>query len=216
MKKLLILVALLTITTSCKREGDWLRFKEEYEGLNGTTSVSGQEYLSINISKDNVIKYSTIDELIHILNSGTGVIYLGYPECSWCRSAVDCLLYAADSTELDTIYYLNMLNVRDRLSLDSDGNIMTEVEASEGYYDLVEVLSPILDDYILTSSNGDSVNTGKKRIYVPIVIFVKDGNIVYHHVNTVSTQIDPYVSLTDEEKDELINIYKDGIMKTIN
>ena len=58
MKKLLILVALLTITTSCKREGDGLRFKEEYEGLNGTTSVSGQEYLSINISKDNVIKYS--------------------------------------------------------------------------------------------------------------------------------------------------------------
>ena len=60
MKKLLILIALLTITTSCKREGDGLRFKEEYEELNGTTSVSGQEYLSINISNDNVIKYSTI------------------------------------------------------------------------------------------------------------------------------------------------------------
>ena len=96
------------------------------KSLNGTTSVSDKEYLEVYVDKNNVMKYTSIDKMIDIIKNGTGVIYLGYPECPWCRNAVSALLEASDSTSIDTIYYLNMKDVRDRLALDSDGNIITE------------------------------------------------------------------------------------------
>ena len=216
MKKLLVLFITLLVATGCGKETDGEKFKREYEKLNGEIAASGEEYLTVDINKNNVIKYSMVDEIIAIVQDGTGVIYLGYPECPWCRNVVEPLLEAADSTALETIYYLNMRDIRDRLSLDSDGNVVVEVEEKEGYYDLVEALSAILDDYILTSTSGETINTGKKRIYVPIVIFVKNGDIVSYHADTVATQIDPYVELTEEENNELVNIYKEAIMKVID
>ena len=36
----------------------------------------------------------------------TGVIYIGYPECIYCRVAVQVLLDTAKGTKLDNIYYL--------------------------------------------------------------------------------------------------------------
>lgn len=49
-------------------------------------------------------------------------------------------------------------------------------------------------------------------MYVPLVVFVKDGKIVGYYADTVESQSVPYVALT-KEKNELINIYKEGILK---
>ena len=106
-----------------------------------------------------------------------------------------------------------MFDVRDKLSLDNDGNIVTEVEGAKGYTDLLNALDTILDDYVISDEDGNEVKTGEKRIYVPLVIFVRDGEIVDYHADTVSSQTDPYVALTNEEKNELINIYKEKINK---
>ena len=32
------------------------------------------------------IKYSNYDEIFEILESKSGVIYFGFPECPWCRN----------------------------------------------------------------------------------------------------------------------------------
>ena len=98
-------------------------------------------------------------------------------------------------------------------TLDNDGNIVTEVEGAKGYTDLLNALDTILDDYVISDEDGNEVKTGEKRIYVPLVIFVRDGEIVDYHADTVSSQTDPYVALTNEEKNELINIYKEKINK---
>lgn len=184
---------------------DAVKFKKEYEVLNNRVNSSNNKvYPEVNISKDNVIKYSSYDEILEILKSGTGVIYLGYPECPWCRNLVSTMLMAAQEVELDTIYYLNIKEDRDFLVLEDNKKVVTQKEGSKKYYELVEALSSVLDDYKLTTSEGEEVNTGKKRIYVPMVIFVKDGNIVGRHIDTVESQKDPYVLLTDVQQEELL------------
>ena len=40
------------------------------------------------IEKDNVFKYASIDKIINTLETGTGVVYLGFPECQRCQQYV--------------------------------------------------------------------------------------------------------------------------------
>lgn len=217
MKKIgLIMFCFLLLFTGCSIKSDGVRFKKEYESLNGQISKSGKTYIDVNIDKKNVIKYATIEKINDIVKNGTGVIYFGYPQCPWCRNAVPCLLEAASNTSLDKIYYLNLYDVRDVLTVDDSGNITTEVEAKEGYKELLNNLSSILDDYVIKDKEGKEYNTGEKRLYVPTVVFVLDGEIVDYYVDTLPTQTDPYIPLTLEEKNELINIYKEKIVKVLD
>lgn len=184
---------------------DALNFEKEYEKLNNrVNSNNNKVYPTVDISSDNPIKYSNYDEIFQILESGTGVIYLGFPECPWCRNLVPVLLSAAKEVELDTLYYLNISEDRDLLLLDENKNIITEKEGNKKYFELVSKLDQILDEYILTANDGSEVKTGEKRIYLPLVIFVKNGEIVGYHDGTVESQEDPYVALTDRENEELL------------
>ena len=184
---------------------DALNFKKEYERLNNKINKNNNKlYPEVNISEKNIVKYSSYDEIIQIIKQGTGVIYLGYPECPWCRNLVPILLSAANETEMDHIYYLNIKEDRDVLILDESKNIIIQNEGKKEYFELVGVLNEILDDYILTTNDGEEVTTGKKRIYVPLVLFVKDGKITNFHLGTVDSQEDPYVHLTDKQEEELL------------
>lgn len=184
---------------------DALNFEKEYEKLNNrVNSNNNKVYPIVDISSDNPIKYSSYDEIFQILESGTGVIYLGFPECPWCRNLVPVLLSAAKEVELDTLYYLNISEDRDLLLLDENKDIITEKEGNKKYFELVSKLDQILDEYILTANDGSEVKTGEKRIYLPLVIFVKNGEIVGYHDGTVESQEDPYVALTDRENEELL------------
>ena len=104
--------------TGC--ENDSNKFKEEYESLNGKTFYQNYKYKDVTIPEDNPIKYSNYKEIIDIVKNGSGVIYLGYPECPWCRSMVSVLMEAANNTNISTIYYLNMHDVRDEYELSDD------------------------------------------------------------------------------------------------
>ena len=217
-KKILLLIVVLCVFSlvGCSKKDDYAsKFKEEYESYNGKQTSSGKDYLKVEIPEENVIVYSSISEVLDIIKNKSGVIYFGFPTCPWCRNMVVPLLEAAGSTSLDKIYYLNMYEERDTIKY-VDGEFITEKEASEGYYDLVNALSSILDDYIVKDSDGIEHNTSKKRIYVPLVVFVKDGEIVDYHANTVDSQVDPYVKLNDEEHESLYNIYLNGIHKVLD
>ena len=217
-KKILLFIVVLCVFSlvGCSKKDDYAsKFKEEYESYNGKQTSSGKDYLKVEVPEENVIVYSSISEVLDIIKNKSGVIYFGFPTCPWCRNMVVPLLEAADSTSLDKIYYLNMYEERDTIKY-VDGEFITEKEASEGYYDLVNALSSILDDYIVKDSDGIEHNTSKKRIYVPLVVFIKDGEIVDYHANTVDSQVDPYIKLNDEEHDSLYNIYLNGIHKVLD
>ena len=122
---------------------DSYRFAEEYKMIDKNEK---------NI--DNVFTYRSINQIIKILENGTGIIYLGFPECPWCQQYVYYLNEVAKSKGLEKIYYKNILNDRK--------NNTSEYQ---------KVVS-LLNDYLQYDEEGN------KRIYVPAVIAVKDGKIV--------------------------------------
>lgn len=230
MKKEKIIMILLPIICLCMAiisyigvvniNGDAIKFKKEYESLNGTKS-NNKEYKKVEISKNNPIKYSNYDEIIDVIKNKTGIIYLGFPECPWCRNAVPVLLEAARDNNIDTIYYLNILNERDsyivndgkvEYAKDQDGN---DIKGTPGYSKLLKVLDNELEDYII-EFEGKEYNTNVKRIYAPTVIFVRDGKVIGLHISTVSTQTDPYKDLTDKQYKELYDEYSDYISSMLS
>ena len=52
------------------------------------------------------------EEIINILEHGTGVVYLGFPECPWCTAYVPYLNEVAKANDVDKVYYYNILNDR--------------------------------------------------------------------------------------------------------
>lgn len=198
---------------------DALKFKEEYESLNDVKiEYSGLDldfkYPSIKIDKDNPMKYSSADEVEKIVESGTGIIYLGYAKCPWCRNAVPALIDAAKDAGVGTIYYIDMENERDSYQY-KNGELVLEKEGTEGYKKLLKVFDEYLEEYYVEDENGEKIDTLEKRIYVPTVFFVREGEIVGVHVDTVESQKDPFTLLNKEQYEELYNIYSYNIDKVL-
>lgn len=127
------------------------KVKEE-ENITLTDNVKfSHEY---GIDNDNVFVYRNINEIIDILDNGTGIVYLGFPECKWCKAYVQYLNEVAKENNLEKIYYFNILE-------DRKNN-------TDEYMKIVNLLKFYLE----------YDEEGKKRVYVPAVIAVKEGNIV--------------------------------------
>lgn len=176
-----------------KETTDAIKFKEEYEALNGQEVGTDAKYTSMDLPENNPMVYSTYEEVFEVLE-GTGVVYFGYPECPWCRNLVPTLIESAKKVNVGKIYYINLHDDRDQLELDENGDVKTVKEGNTLYHTLVEKLYDVLPAY--EGLNDESI----KRIYVPFVVFVKDGSIVATHTGTVDSQENPFIDLTEEEK----------------
>lgn len=201
--KIIILVALLavilTITivlltknnvlTGFIKKTDSAEIKNEFEKLNNELSEDGKEYPEVKLPSDNSLKYATIDDVLNILNTGGDeVIYFGYPTCIYCRNAIQVLVDTAKETSLDVIYYLEL------------------EETDDKYNELVEAL-------------GDELTVeedGKKKVYLPLVIFITDGKIISYNKGTLFSQEDPYQKLDDSQVNGLSEIYRYGINDVIS
>ena len=192
---------------------DAKKFKDEYEIVNKNEGA-----IQLEIEEDNPIVYADYDKLLEIITNGTGIIYLGFPECPWCRNALPVLFDAAKENDVETIYYMNILNERDSYvvedkklvyATDKDGN---EKKGTEGYFKLLKALDKHLGDYVV-SFEGKEYEVGEKRIYAPTVIFVRDGKVLGLHVSTVESQESPKEPLTKKQYNELYGIYEDYILE---
>lgn len=155
---------------------------------NNTDNIKfSKEYTSV--SKDNVFVYRSKDEIINILEHGTGIVYLGYPECSWCMAYVPLLNEIAKNEGIEKIYYYNIRE-------DRKNN-------TEFYQKVVS----ILNDYL----NYDE--EGKKRIFVPNVTFVKEGKIIFNDNETsLISEGTPSEYWTEEKK----TLFNEKFRKNIN
>jgi len=198
---------------------DEKKFKNEYESLNGA-----EKNRKIDIMEDNNVKYISMDEAAKMLDSGSGVIYFGFAGCPWCRNAVPVLLNAAKSTELDTIYYVNVRpdskkenDIRDEYTLDSRNKAKKTKDAKESYYQVLLALANNLNDYVLKTDSGKKVNTGEKRLYAPTVVVVKKGVVIGFHEGTYAEHdMDKNGNLPDLTKDQekdLLSVYTKMIAK---
>lgn len=139
---LLIIMGIIVFNKDYKTDAE--RFSEEYS----------------DVPFDNVFVYRNIDEIINILEKGTGIVYLGFPECPWCQKYVVYLNEVAKKMGVEKIYYFNILE-------DRKNN-------TKEYQKIVSILS----DYLDNDEEGDP------RVFVPDVTFVVKGKIVGHDNET--------------------------------
>ena len=140
---LIISIVLISLLFGCTKENpkdetDAEKFAKEY------TKITSYNYFV----------YKNDEEIIKILEHGTGIVFIGFPECPWCQAYAPILNEVADIEGLEKIYYYNILE-------DRKNN-------TETYKKIVSLLS----DYLRYDEEGN------KRIYVPAVIAVKEGKIV--------------------------------------
>jgi len=192
---------------------DEIKFKEEYEALNNQgNNYNDKKYLELNIIDDNNIEYATEEEIAKILKDGSGVIYFGFPGCPWCRAMIAPLLEEASKNGINKVYYLNILDMRDAYKVENKKVLRTK-EGSDSYYKILDSLSEYLKDYSITDAKGKEYATGVKRLYAPTVVMVKDGEVKAFHEDVVASLKDPYQGLTNEQDQELRNIFNDMISK---
>ena len=178
----LIFTAIRTGGTSRFNSEDAKKFKQEYEVLNGETNASGQVIRTVNIPEDNPFIYTTAEELIKkIDNDETFIVYFGFPNCPWCRSVIEKAIAVANKQNIKSIYYINIRNdqneeiLRDKYILGKKNKVVKDEDGTETYKKLLEKLDSVLDDYTLTTQDGDEIRVGEKRIYAPNFIYVKNG-----------------------------------------
>ena len=200
---ILLIIVLSLIVVGCKKEEtDAMKFKEEYESVNNVVNEhTNKKNRELSISKDNPFVYATADEIVEkINNKETFIVYFGFAECPWCRSVLEELIHAAEDKNVEKIYYVDVLNIRDTREIREDGEITTTKEGTEGYMKLVELLDEVLADYTLTNEDEEEVSAGEKRIYAPNVVSISKGEAIQLETGISDDLKDPYSELTKNIK----------------
>ena len=140
-------------------------------------------------------KEITFESSIKFFTEGySGILYYGKVGCPWCERAVPILNAVAKDNNI-SIYYIDA----------NKGMGETRTEREENYKNLSK--------YISDSFQEDS--NGKKGMFVPDVIAVKNGKMVAYHVSLVDDyDINKNDQLSESQKQELYNIYQQMINKT--
>ena len=114
------------------------------------------------VPENNKFVYATEKEVIDIFEKGDGLVFLGFPNCPWCQKLAPIVNEAAEKTNLDKIYYLNIQEAR--------------ANNDETYKKLLTYLSDDLQ----------KDEDGNPRIYVPDVTAVSNGEIVARYKQEVA------------------------------
>jgi len=189
---------------------DGQRFKESYESLNATIRESdGATYQSITIDEENPIKYTSIEEMLEVMDNEKAVIYVGANWCPWCRNAVPVLLEVAREFGVEKLYYVELDDEKSTFEI-RDGELVKTKEGSEAYYKLLERMGDRLNSYSIKDENGKEYSTGETRMSVPHVIGANGGKIVAEKKGTVKlnegqTKYDP---MTSEQKKQVREDYR--------
>ena len=214
----LMLIMLFTLTACVKEERneDAIKFKEEYESLNGKTNSNGKEYRSISIDEDNPFVYITAEELIEkIDNDETFYVYFGSKLCPWCRSVIEKAVEVAKEEDVTKIYYVDIWDdegneiLRDKYIVNSNNELEQTVNGTDTYYKLLEKFDSVLSDYTLQDENGNVVEVGEKRIYAPNFVFVKNGEAEKLVMGSSDKQEISNQELTEEMLEDEEEIFSD-------
>ncbi len=208
MKKILtVLFITLMILTPCTKENeteDELKFREEYQSLNNKESDWGSIHKEVNIPKNNNIIYTGLDDICTILEEKkSAVVYFGFPECPWCRTALPVFLEVCGKEENMDVLYCNCHDERNEKE-EINGEIVETKQGSENYYRFLEAIG----EYAYA---GDGIYEGEKRLYFPTFLIVKNGEILLYHISVLESYQDSEETLSTLQHDELYNIFDTAV-----
>ena len=208
MKKIIILMIGLLCFSGCGNKNE---FKKQYEELN-----SNDNYRSVSIPEKNPIVYSNASEIVEKLkNKESFYVYFGSVYCPWCRSVIEKAMEVANKNNIEKIYYVDIWDgahneiLRDTFELNEKGEAVASKLGTNEYYDLLDLLDNVLDDYVLTSDAGKKVNTNEKRIFAPTFIKVVNGVGEKKTTGISSLQKKSNDELTDEIKKDEEKLFND-------
>ena len=180
-------------------------WKAEYEALNGERNEAGKLYPTVIVPEGLQVAFPTEEEALGLFRDGTGILYFGFPECPWCRTLLPVLSEVLTEHPEITLYCYDLRPERDEYRLDEDGGLRQTREGTAFYVSLLSLLDGWIGPY--QGLNDDSL----KRIYMPTLVFLKDGVIQSVHINTVDGQKSGYDPLTDEQREELKSVLTESV-----
>ena len=215
MKKVFLIgitcIALLTVA-GCFNKGneDSQKFKDEYESINNKVNEkTGKKNRELTIPKNNPFVYKTSGDINKMIdNKESFVIYFGFNDCPWCRSVLEELISSAKDNNVETIYYVDVKDIRDVKELDENGEVKTTKEGDKDYLELVNKIGDVLEEYTLTNDNEEEISVGEKRIYAPNVVAISKGKAIQLETGISDDLKDPYGKLTDKMKKYSYNKFK--------
>ncbi len=212
MKKIIVLFCLCLIIGGCNSK-DSLRFKDDYESLNGKVNSNGKGYRVINIDKNNPFIYSDIDSINKKIENGDSfIVYFGANWCPWCRSILESVIKVSRETNIKKIYYIDVRkdnnidnDIRDIYDKNDNGEVYLSHKGVDGYYKFLKYADNVLKDY---DSHGVKVD-GVKRVGAPNYIMFKNGKAVKLITGIPNGMNDPYMDISKNMYKEIDKIFRD-------
>lgn len=149
------------------------------------------------VDENNVFEKISVEGAVNLLENGTGILYLGFSKCPWCQDLVPLLNESAKDNSINSVYYIEDF-------FDMRPDKVENPKYQEEYNKMVD----IIEEY--ENKTNEQIKEGN-IIKVPLVLFVKKGEIVGYQKGTIEghniekDENDNYFlrDLTDEEKKEI-------------
>jgi len=84
---------------------DAQRFVEEHAAFNNVLGATGEPHRYLSLPENNTIVYASFDDIMAILDGGTGVFFFGIPTCPSCRAFYPALLQVAIEMNIPLHYF---------------------------------------------------------------------------------------------------------------
>lgn len=212
-RKVCLLMALTVILMAfgCDKKinEDALKFKNDYESLNGKTTASNREYRMVIIDENNPFVYSTCEEIVSLIKEGKQdfVVYFGANWCPWCRSIVETFIQTAKLSQIDKVYYVDVRpenleenEIRNVYAKKENGEIYRSHEGTAAYNEFIEIARDFLSDYSRSDveSLAGTIWEGEKRVGAPNFFLIKAGKVVQMTTGVSELQESAYSEMNDD------------------
>ncbi len=193
MKKLLLILLTLFMFTACSSKQEEVTTSKDSSSACGIETCEEEEKASYKIAENQI----TIADVVNKLeNKESFVLYMYFDACPWCKELGPIVSdYLSDKDDLFNITYA--LNVR------ADGTKENDLRYKDDDGNYNEPLFETIYNFIRDQLDEDGV------VYVPALLFIKNGELVYFHTGTVEGHDATERTLTDEEKQTIVEELKE-------
>ena len=114
-KKIVILIATIMIV-GLGAIGWWMtqptrqNTQESAQSNSADAEKFAKEYTKV--GRDNRFIYATPEQVLSVLEKGSGLVFLGFPQCPWCQQLAPIVNEAAKAEQFNSIYYLDIRQAR--------------------------------------------------------------------------------------------------------
>lgn len=163
-----------------------------------------EEKVALLYGEEKIFSKITKENLLKLFDNSTAVVYIGKINDEDSK-IIKKVYNSAKKSLINKIYYINIEDEKSILKYENNF-VVVEKEETEFYRKLLDKLGSFTETYTLYNIYNEPINSGYKTIYTPMVIFIKNGKVIFTH----------YIDNLDKTEDELKSledIYIEGFKK---